>query len=291
MGSWRLILFFLVACGGASVRPPDAVHESGPHHTQVIHTAHTDTRKAFVDRLRERDGAWVVKPEEIDGIRLVLRHGVRTDAPGKAIDPSDEEASRVAVSFVTKCADFFGLAPGDVQRLDVEMFPTNEGRHAKVIRLSGTLPMPGYESFESLQSVFELVIFVDDDGVVREVKNLSRVHPRLSLDTHPLLGPSDPELLKSVVGREVFAVYDDPRRPNRNVRELRREKLGPVEPTDVVARTLTVQVARGPFDAFVSYHLAYAIDVGRGGYWFRFIVDADTGDLLDDASAPVVSGP
>lgn len=291
MGSWRLILLLLFACSGPPARLPDAIKESGPHHTQVIHTARTETRKAFVDRLRERDGAWLASPEEIDGLRLVIRHAVRTDPPGKAVDPSDEDASRAAVSFVTKCADFFGLGPGDIQRLDVETFPTDEGRHAKVIRLSGTLPMPGFESFESLRSVFEIVVFVDDDGVVREIKNLSRVHPRLSLDTSPLLAPSDPALLKSVVGREVFAVYDDPRRPNRNVRELRREKLGAVELSDVVARTLTVQVTRGPFDAFVSYHLAYAIDVGRAGYWFRFIVDADTGDLLDDAVVPVVSGP
>ena len=72
------------------------------------------------------------------------------------------------------------------------------------------------------------------------------------------------------------------------MRELQRLSAGRVEDADVRAVRLTIHVSPGPRGAYVSYTLAYAIDVRREGHDFRFVVDADTGDLLDDAVVPVV---
>jgi hypothetical protein len=152
----------------------------------------------------------------------------------------------------------------------------------------GHMPMRGYEGFEAVASTINLAVYLGDDGAVRYFVNFSHVNPRLVLDTHPLLGPDDKLLVRFVVGREVFVVFDDPRRPNARVRELRRLSLGRVEDADVRAVRLTIHVSPGPRDAYVSYTLTYAIDVRRDGSDFRFIVDADTGDLLEDAVVPVL---
>ena len=150
--------------------------------------------------------------------------------------------------------------------------------------------MRGYEGYEAVTSTIDVLVYIGDDGGAQYFVNLSRVHPRLVLDTRPLLGPDDKQLLKNVLGRELFVVVDDPNRPNARVRELRRVSVGRVEDANVRAVRLTIHVSPGPRAAYVSYSLAYAIDVTREHYAFRFVVDADTGDLLDDAVVPVVPG-
>ena len=193
------------------------------------------------------------------------------------------------MAFVIKNAEFLGLAPADVATLDVTAAPAKTPVYgAWVAVFGGHMPMRGYEGFEAVASTINLAVYLGDDGAVRYFVNFSHVNPRLVLDTHALLGPDDKRLMRYVLGREMFVVFDDPRRPNARVRELRRLSLGRVEDADVRAVRLTIHVSPGPRDAYVSYTLAYAIDVRREGSDFRFIVDADTGDLLEDAVVPVL---
>jgi hypothetical protein len=266
-------------------------------------------RVALVERFKARNGpGWSITlgaggaPDDVDAIRGVVRRAKRETAPGDATaanvdldawgttDPAEQErVTAEAIGFVTQNAEFFGLSPADVSVLDVAAGrPKTRTYGSWVVILAGRIPMRGYEGFAAVTSHVDIAVYVGDDGKTRYFINLSRVHPRLVLDTRAGLGPDDKRLLRFVVGRELFVVFDDPRRPNARVRELQRLSVGRVDDADVRAVRLTVHVSPGPRGSYVSYWLAYAIDVRREGHDFRFIVDADTGDVLDDAVVPVV---
>ena len=273
-------------------------------HVQFIRALPMAERVALVQRFKARNGAeWSITlggggaPDDVDAIRGVVRRAKREgDASADAgagadadADANAERAIRSAMAFVIKNAEFLGLAPADVATLDVTAAPAKTPVYgAWVAVFGGHMPMRGYEGFEAVASTINLAVYLGDDGAVRYFVNFSHVNPRLVLDTHALLGPDDKRLMRYVLGREMFVVFDDPRRPNARVRELRRLSLGRVEDADVRAVRLTIHVSPGPRDAYVSYTLAYAIDVRREGSDFRFIVDADTGDLLEDAVVPVL---
>ena len=72
------------------------------------------------------------------------------------------------------------------------------------------------------------------------------------------------------------------------MRELHRAPLGRVEDADVRHVRLTIHVSPGPRGAYVSYTLAYAVDVRRDQPTFASSSTADTGDLLEDAVVPVI---
>jgi hypothetical protein len=275
-------------------------------HVQFIRALPMADRVALVQRFKARNGAeWTITlggggaPDDVDAIRGVVRRAKREgDASANADAGANENANenekaeraiRSAVAFVAKNAEFLGLAPADVATLDVTAAPAKTPVYgAWVAVFGGHMPMRGYEGFASVASTINLAVYLGDDGAVRYFVNFSRVNPRLVLDTHALLGPDDKRLMRYVLGREVFVVFDDPRRPNARVRELRRRSLGRVEDADVRAVRLTIHVSPGPRDAYVSYTLAYAVDVRREGSDFRFVVDADTGDLVEDAVVPVM---
>ena len=278
---------------------------AGSHgaHVQFVRALPMAERVALVQRFKARNGAdWTITlggggaPDDVDAIRGVVRRAKREgDASASAdasadADAKAEAAIRSATAFVVKNAEFLGLAPADVPTLDVTAAPAKTPVYGTWVAVfGGHMPMRGYEGFEAVASTINLAVYLGDDGAVRYFVNFSRVNPRLVLDTHALLGPDDKRLVRFVVGREVFVVFDDPRRPNARVRELRRLSLGRVEDADVRAVRLTIHVSPGPRDAYVSYTLAYVIDVRREGSDFRFIVDADTGDLLEDAVVPVIA--
>jgi hypothetical protein len=282
-------------------------------HVQFIRAMPMTERIALVKRFKDRNGAdWTIMlggggaPDDVDAIRGVVRRAKRggstgadaqadadagADESAKANENENENAIRSATAFVVKNAELLGLSAADVPTLDVAAGPAKTPVYGtRVAVFAGHIPMRGYEGFEAVASTVDIAVYMGDDGAVRYFVNFSHVVPRLVLDTHPLLGPDDKRLLRFVVGREVFVVFDDPRRPNARVRELKRAPLGRVEDADVRAVRLTILVSPGPRDAYVSYTLAYAVDVRRAGSDFRFVVDADTGDLLEDAVAPVIPG-
>lgn len=306
----------MIACRSPAAAPPDGaarVTLSGPAgargaHVQFIRAMPMAERVALVERFKAKNGSdWAITlgaggaPDDVDAIRGVVRRAKRdVPADGAAAsvdfdawgttDPAEQErAITEAISFVTRNAEFFGLSPADVPVLDVAAGrPKTRTYGSWVVILAGRLPMRGYEGFEALTAHVDVAVYVGDDGKTRYFINLSRIHPRLVLDTHAGLGPDDERVKRLVLGRELFVVFDDPRRPNARVRELERRSIGRVEETDVRSVRLTVFVSPGPRGSYVSYTLAYAVDVRREGNDFRFIVDADTGDLLDDAVVPVV---
>ena len=272
-------------------------------------------RLELVSRFKARNGPdWTITlgaggaPDDVDAIRGVVRRARResmadsdseaevprangdTGAWGSADPAEQERAIAEAIAFLTRNAEFFGLSPADVAALDVTAGrPKTRTYGSWVVILAGRIPMRGYEGFAAVTSVVDVAVYVGDDGKTRYFINLSRVHPRLVLDTRAALGPDDKRLMRFVIGRELFVVFDDPRRPNARVRELQRRSVGRVDDGDVRAVRLTIHVSPGPRGAYVSYWLAYAIDVRREGNDFRFVVDADTGDLLEDAVVPVVA--
>ncbi len=279
-------------------------------HVQFVRAMPMPERVALVERFKARNGPeWSITlgaggaPDDVDAIRGVVRRAKReattpseaasTNADVEAWGTTDPlEQERViaeAIGFVTRNADFLGLSPADVAVLDVAAGrPKTRTYGSWVVILAGRIPMRGYEGFAAVTSQVDIAVYVGDDGRARYFITLSRLHPRLVLDTRAALGPDDKRLMRFVIGRELFVVLDDPRRPNARVRELQRLSVGRVEDADVRSVRLTIHVSPGPRGAYVSYWLAYAIDVRREGHDFRFVVDADTGALLDDAVVPVV---
>lgn len=317
----RLVVGVVLAVSAGACRPaaqpvPDGgsrVTLGGPAgargaHVQFVRAMPVTERVALVERFKARNGHdWSITlgaggaPDDVDAIRGVVRRAKRegTSAAPSAeaderawgtTDPAEQErAIAEAIAFVSLNADFFGVSPADVAVLDVAAGrPKTRTYGSWVVLLAGRIPMRGYEGFAAVTSHVDIAVYVGDDGKTRYFINLSRVHPRLVLDTSAGVGPDDKRLLRFVIGRELFVVFDDPRRSNARVRELQRLSVGRVEDADVRAVRLTIHVSPGPRGAYVSYTLAYAIDVRREGHEFRFVVDADTGDLLDDAVVPVV---
>jgi hypothetical protein len=280
------------------VANPAPATPAGTRHSEVFRIATPAARMALLDELRKTSGpAWVLGKagpaiDDVEPFRLFLRRAWRVDPPSSPVPLTRADAEALAVSFVKTNAGVLGLVPSDVALLEVTSadVPPADAHHKVAVRFQGKLPMRGFEAFDALATTVDMLLFVDEDAQIRFFMNLSRIHPRLTLDTKPLLDAEDPRLLQHVVGRELFVAFGDPTHPGARVRDLRRESLGRVASSDVTVRTLTVYVSAGPMGAYVAYHLAYAIVVGRGGQWFRFLVSADTGDLLDDAAIPVL-GP
>jgi hypothetical protein len=300
VGPERLIApslaLLLAACSGTKAAEP-AVGTSLPavaadrRHVQFARIAPPAERLALLDRLRKNAGpSWVLGKQgsaldDVDPIRVFLRRAWRVDPVGAPATFTRAEAESDAILFVNDNAELLGLSRRDVVALDVITVPVpkeHEG-HAMGVRFGGKIPMRGYEAFDSLASTIDLVVFVDVDRQIRHFLNLSRVHPRLSIDTRPLLDAEDPTLLHAIVGRELSVI----REPAGKGKELLRESLGKASAADVVGRQLTVHVSNGPIGAYVAYHLAYAVVVVRRGHRFTFVVSADSGDLLEDAEVPI----
>lgn len=305
VGARALVVLSMAATAcGSSVRPPpgDPSPASAPPrahgtHLQIVRAMPSGERLALVERFRARNGPWTITlgaggaPDDVDPIRGVVRRAQRdAGASAAAITPvTEESAIAEGAAFLGKNADLLGFSANDVAALDLvagQAKTTTYG--AWVVHARGHSPMRGYEGFEAVTSAIDVLLYIGDDGAARYFVNLSRVHPRLSIDTAPSLGPDDKRLLANVVGRPVFVVVDDPNRPNARVRELRRVPLGTVADRDVRAIRLTIHVSPGPRSAYVSYTLAYAVDVVKERNPFRFVVDADTGALLEDVVVPVV---
>lgn len=298
------VLLLLAACS-PSTPPADASRVSlgpaGKHgaHVQIVRALPLPERRALVERFRARNGAWTVTlgigttPDDVDPIRGVVRRATRDSGvadPNAHAPVTEETAIADTAAFLAKNADLLGFSAKDVPVLDLVAGPAKTTTYGTwVVHARGVSPMRGYEGFEAVTSKIDVLAYLGDEGGVRYFVNLSQVHPRLSIDTNPVLGPDDPRLLAKVLGRILFAVADDPTRPNARVRELRRIPLGAVTAADVYPAHLTIDVSPGPRFAYVSYTLAYAIDVVKDHTPFRFVVDADTGALLEDPVVPIVT--
>lgn len=284
---------------------------------QIVRAMPRSERVKLAERFEQRNGpGWEITlgegaaPDDVEAIRGLVRRarnlsaGARAGASGGAASVQSAEAAEPegptgqeraiaeVLAFATRNADFFGMSPSDVAALDVEVGAAKTAVYGTwVVHLRGRIPMRGYEGFEAVSSKIDLLVYAGDDGAPQYFVNLSRVHPRLVLDTTAVLGPDDSRVTRNVLGRELFVAFDDPRQPNARVSQLRRRSLGRVEDADVRGVRLTIHVSPGLRDAYVSYWLAYAVDVIRERHPFRFVVDADTGDLLEDAVVPVVPGP
>jgi hypothetical protein len=298
VGPQRLIAVLLgVASCAPAPKVTRAPARAAPAHVHIIHAMKTPARAAIAARFRERNGReWAVGPAEIEPFRGFVR-AARRDGAGN--DPRDAtgDAAEVAFTFVRQNADLLGLGPAQIVALEEHVVapatlsssPPREGSRT-IVHYGGRFPMRGYESQRTLDTVVDLDLLVE--GRVTGVLNRSVVHPHIAIDLHPVLSSDDPRVAAKLVGRRVFAFANEERIP-----------LGEIQSDDATRVELLVHVSTGPSLAWMTYRLAYAVDIARpvrsgdgpmplfepsAFYFFRYVVDADTGDVVEDAKVPVV---
>ncbi len=293
---------------------------------QIFHAMTTPKRLALVERLRERNPAppgseWSVNEEALvrsitvvdpfAGFLRRARRGAAERGRSSSSPISDADAPRFAREFVKHNADLLGLPrhvlPGLAEHVrSVEPHDHALPRARWAVRFDASFPPRGYEGFDEIGNRADLEVFVDDDGEVSSFVNLSRIHPPLSIDTkHPLLPQDDPRVVAKLLGRKVFALEpdDSDRAVLRDPRELRRIPLGEVQASDATRMQLVVHISTGPQLAWLTYRLAYFVEIAKPVpaelrdddatdgeppqyFFFRWVVDADTGDVLEDARPP-----
>jgi hypothetical protein len=290
-----LALVGLTACA-RTAPPPSLPPAVGPRHVQIVHAATTGARAALFERFRARNGlGWTLEPpgdvtRGVDGIRGFVRRAHRRDPEGEPVPLDVTAAEARAFEFVAKNVDLLGLTSSHVHALEIRGEPLAGGGAGVLV--SGRIPMKGYESFDAVASIVEVALAVGRDGEVRALVNASRIHPRLSIDTRPRLGPEDPRVVASVVGRRVFSVVRARGGEAVPVEELRRIQHGVVEPSEIAPPRLTIHVSPGPASAWVTYRLAYEVRASKSPLVvFGWVVDADTGEVLEDARPPIVTMP
>jgi hypothetical protein len=283
----------------------------------------TPGRRALVERLKQRNptsagSEWTVNEEAlgmsltvVDPFTGFVRRARRAVAPRPATAPVVmEQAAASARDFVKRNADLLGLprhvVPGLAEHVRaVEPSDHASPRAAYAVRFDAPFASKGYEGFKEIDNLADLEVFVDDDGEPSSFVNLSRVHPHLTIDTKPLLKQEDPQVISKLVGRTVFALADEPGHDRRDVRELRRIPLGKIRPDEVTHMQLVIHVSTGPQLAWLTYRLGYFVEVAKPVpsselddeqgvsppqfFFFRYVVDADTGDVLEDARAPLTA--
>jgi hypothetical protein len=285
-----------------------------------VHAMTTPERHALVARFHERnptasDSPWKVNEDALDYSVVVVDpfkgflRRARRDRTNVKLGPvvTSEEAVAHARAFVQKNADLLGLSPlpgAHTRALAEQLRPapaTSSGREIWVVHFDGRFPSKGYEAFAEIDNTIDLDVGVDEDGEVSSLDNRSRVHPRLTLDLRPRLPQDDPRVFAHLVGRRVFALIDVEGAPSE--RQLEQLPLGEVQAEDVARVKLVIHQSTGPRLAWLTYRLAYFVEVakrpapGVSGvaaspvYFFRYVVDVDTGEVIEDSRAPVVVPP
>ncbi len=315
-----LALAVLAGLGCASCQTtPDRAVVSGAtsvspkrRHVQIVHAMKTPERRALVEALKARNApqTWAVNDDALAQSLLVvdpfagfLRRARRTDpgaTRGEAI--TEERAGAGARAFVKRNADLLGLPHHVVPALAEHVRPIEPGDHGGprarwMVRLEAPFPSKGYESFHELDNVADLELVVADDGEPSSFVNVSRIHPRLLLDPRPSLAEEDPRVIQHVRERTVFALLDAATGEGelpRDLRTLPRLLLGKVESADVTRRQIVIHVSPGPQLAWLTYRLGWLVEAAKtpgpdfpGYYFFRWVVDADTGDVVEEATAPI----
>jgi hypothetical protein len=283
VGPQRLIalLIGVASCAPAPKAAPTPTR-AAPVHVQIVHAMKTPARAAIAARFRERNGSeWAVGPAEIEPFRGFVRTARRERG-------SDEggDAAGIAFAFVRQNADLLGLHSNQAVALEEHL--VREGSRT-IVHYAGTFPMRGYASQRMLDTVVDLDLVVE--GRVTGVVNRSVIHPVIAVDLRPVLSSDDPRVVAKLVGRRVFALA------NEAVEERQRTRipLGEIRSEDFMRVDLLVHVSAGPSLAWMTYRLAYAVDIARpvptgepsSFYFFRFVVDADTGDLIEDSKVPI----
>ena len=207
----------------------------------------------------------------------------QNSTPGPAIGVTEAKAKAIALELVKKNADLLGMTAGEVDQLTLTASP-DEGSVAFVVSVKGSLPLRGYERFPELSRVIDLSVQVRPDGSVRLLAQLvSRVYPQLTLDTTPGLPANDARVLGRVLGTEL-AYYEGTGELESDVFFVPCEKhvehrLGAVEAGDVRRIDPTVHVKETWTEQ--TFTLAYKVSVSRQGRAFELVVDAATGEVLE----------
>lgn len=288
------------ACGhGEDVAPPK-VAGIQTRHAQFVYAMKSPARLELIAKLRQRNGAdWTVNQEALLRSNMVVdpyagfvrRAWSEKTHPPAAAPVTEDTAVLAARAFVRKNADLLGVP----QSLTLALLDTTRAvdsddhasaRATYAVKLETEFYPRGYELFGELVNRIAVEVFVDDDGSVSSFVNLSQIHPHLFIDTKPGIPQNDERLFAKVEGRRVFALAGD---------HLRRIELGSIQHDDFVGAKLRMEIEPGPLNAWLTYRLTWLVSASRrapeseegaGFYFFFYLVDTDTGDVVLDSPVP-----
>jgi len=218
-------------------------------------------------------GGWRQDPLSFSARSGVLRNLIEpTDGPidQPIVHVDDAQAKRVALEFVVRNFDLFGLTADDLLHGTIRVGPERDDKNllARTVELIGERPQPGYEAFASLSRRWRWGISFGRHGRIRSFAVQAELLPPFTLCTKPLLAAGDPKVVASVIGH-VFTA-----------RELSGERsdLGAVTAKDI--RSVDLTIFEHAETETVTLRLAYHVEVTKGPLPWGFIVDADTGALI-----------
>lgn len=268
--------------------PP--VTAARPRHVQFVRALGTGERQELVRRFRERNGPTWSLDEEIDPFLGFVRNAKNAAAKSNvaaAAPLSEAGAALAARAFVKKNADLLGVPPSIL--LSLADTTRRASSTDSLVRLEATFPTKGYQGFAELDNEIAIDLIVEDDGTIASFVNASELHPRLQIDTKPGLPEDDPHLYDKLLGRRLFASTDD------GAGDVRIE-LGVVERDDVIGAKLVIAMVPGPMLAYITYRLAWLVSVAKapprdmpalaGFYFFNWLVDTDSADVVRDTPVP-----
>jgi hypothetical protein len=235
-----------------------------------LRAALPEKRSEVANRFQQQNGSeWRVDLEPLGMYVRGATRAVDANAVGPAAVVSADQAKEMALDFVRKNADLFGLSAPELAALSVRPNPGPPGTLLQWdVELSGKVPRAGYERFASVGKNVRLFVSIQRDGVLRVVSNPSEYLPPFELCTSPLLGPEDSKVRAAVLGKEL-GYADVGGGP---------QSAGKVDEADIRSASLTILVDRK--EGFITLYLAYELRVQKAGLSWSFFVDADTGKLI-----------
>jgi hypothetical protein len=219
-----------------------------------------------------RNGAgWSIGASSFDPTNMALSNVSTATVGSQApIALTDDEALKLAITFVAENYELFGLSRTDLA--DVQTYLARRLDGTLLVQFYAQNPLRGYEQFPTLVQGWYWGVAIDPSSAIQWViAATGDLLPTFQLCTTPLIASGDPRLTKDVIGYHLS--YSDS--------AGQFVDAGVVDASDITDLALSIHRTWLDEQHTVTLRLAYAISVTRQHLFWTFFVDADTGDLIE----------
>lgn len=229
-------------------------------------------------------GDWTIPQHAVESTWGAIRRATRTDPTGADVALTPEETVRVAKAFLRTNSDLLGLTEAQLSEGTFTFDGGTASTPRRNVRFFQEGVVRGTEAYHPpLLRFANITLTVGADGSVRAFESGSSIlPPSLTLCAAPRSQPDDPEVLRSVLGTELF--YSPfsflPPPP---------VSFGRVEAADV--RVAEPVIFGSVDDGGRVFSVAWRISVERNTVTWAFFVHAETGALLHVSQQNDCHGP